>query len=78
MRPGPVLTTLDCGGRWRWLQGTYGGVFAQLAERREGLLVSLADFVDQLLQLAAQLVALGQHHLLLHVLLLLVPVVAHR
>lgn len=78
MQPGPFLTTLDCCRHSWWLQGTYGGVFAQLAERREGLLVSLADFVDQLLQLAAQLVALGQHHLLLHVLLLLVSVIAHR
>lgn len=60
------------------MHDTYGGVFAQLAERREGLLVSLADFVDQLLQLATELVALRQHHLLLHVLLLFVSVITHR
>lgn len=56
---------------------THRGVFPQLAQRWEGLLVGLADLVDQLLQLSAQLVVLGQHHLLLHLLLLLVSVVAY-
>lgn len=57
---------------------TYSGVFAQLAQRGEGFLVSFANFIDQLLQLSAQLVALREHHLLLHVLLLFVSVVTHR
>lgn len=56
---------------------THRGVFPQLAQRWERLLVSLADLVDQLLQFPTQLVVLGHHHLFLHLFLLLVPVVTH-
>lgn len=57
--------------------GAHRSVFAQLAERREGLLMRLADPVDHLLRLSAQHVALSTLRLLL-ILLLLVPVVPHR
>ena len=53
---------------------SHRGVFAQLTERGEGLLVRLADLLDDGLQLGCHLVALGQLRLGA-LLLLLVPVV---
>ena len=40
--------------------------------------MSFADFVNQLLQFSTQLIVLWQHHLLLYILLLFVPVITHR
>lgn len=39
--------------------------------------MSFADFVDQLLELSAELIALRKHHLLLDILLLFVSIVAY-
>lgn len=57
-------------------RATDRSVFAQLAERREGFLVCLANPVDHLLCVGTQHVALCALLLLL-ILLLLVPVVSH-
>lgn len=57
---------------------THGGVFPQLAERREGLLVSRADLIHDQAQLCRQLVRLHDGHL--HCFLLPLPagpVVSH-
>lgn len=56
--------------------GPYRGVLAQLAERGEGFLMSLANLLDKLFQFWRHFIAV-HHHLLFHVLLLLVAVVPH-
>ena len=56
---------------------SHRGVFAQLTERGESLLMGLADTFDHLLGLGTQHVDLSTLWLLL-LLLLLVPVVPHR
>lgn len=57
-------------------QRTHRGVFAKLAEGREGFLMGLTDLFNDGLQLCRQLVALCQLRLRA-VLLLLIPVIAN-
>lgn len=56
---------------------THRGVFAQLAQRRKGVLVSFSHALNHLLRVGTHHVALGTLRLLL-LLLLLVPVVPDR
>lgn len=58
-------------------QSTHRGVFAKLAEGREGFLMGFSDLFNDGLQLRCQLVALCQLRLWA-LLLLLVPVISNR
>lgn len=58
-------------------QSTHRGVFAKLAEGREGFLMGFSDLFNDGLQLRCQLVVLCQLRLWA-LLLLLVPVISNR